>query len=100
MEKHSGIESCIEWLEKVKPQDVIPQEVKPIISSTDKNIEEVKLISIPEKIPIEEIEYEPRRIDTKPLIEKKESKDDEKENIEEKLKEVGTTIEEALTRKN
>jgi hypothetical protein len=95
MEKHSGIESCIEWLEKVKPQ-----EVKPIISSTDKNIEEVKLISTPEKIPIEEIEYEPRRIDTKPLIEKKESKDDEKENIEEKLKEDRETQAQTNMKKN
>lgn len=100
MEKHSGIESCIEWLEKVKPQEVIPQEVKSIISSTDKNIEEVKLISTPEKIPIEEIEYEPRRIDTKPLIEKKESKDEEKENIEEKLKEERETQAQTNMKKN
>lgn len=95
MERHSGIESCIEWLEKVKPK-----EVKPMILSKDKNIEEVKVISTPEKIPIEEIEYEPRRMDTKPLIEKRESKDDENENIEEKLKEERETQAQTNMKKN
>jgi hypothetical protein len=95
MERHSGIESCKEWLEKVKPQ-----EVKPIILSKEKNMEEVKLISTPEKIPIEEIEYEPRRMDTKPLIEKRESKDDENENIEEKLKEERETQAQTNMKKN
>jgi len=95
MERHSGIESCKDWLEKVKPQ-----EVKPMILSKDKNIEEVKIISRPEKIPIEEIEYEPRRMDTKPLIEKRESKDDENENIEEKLKEERETQAQTNMKKN
>lgn len=85
MEKHSGIESCMEWLEKVKPQkteDIIVQE-------ENKNIEEIKPIATSEKIPIENIEYEPRRLDTSPLIEKKKEQNsgEEKENIEEKIKE-------------
>ena len=83
MEKHSGIESCSEWLEKVKPKNI-----QPTPNIEEKIIEEVKPISQPEKIPIENIEYEPRRMDTSPLIEKKKDQtEEEKENIEEKIKE-------------
>ena len=79
MEKHSGIQSCMEWFEKVKPR----QEEIPI---PKKVIEEVQPM---EKIPIDKVEFEPRRMDTTPLIAKKiEDEDTEsKENIEEKIKE-------------
>lgn len=79
MEKHSGMQSCIEWLEKVKPK----QEEIPI---PKKDIEEVRPI---EKISIDKVEFEPRRMDTTPLIAKKKEEEDleTKENIEEKIKE-------------
>ena len=100
MEKHSGYESCIQWLDKVRPKELKPEEVKPIIEN--KNIEEVKPISSPEKIPIEKIEYEPRRMDTSPLIEKKETNDEEKEkeNIEEKIKEERESQAQSNMKKN
>lgn len=79
MEKHSGMYSCMEWLEKVKPK----QEEIPI---PKQNIEEVRPI---EKIPIDKVEFEPRRMDTTPLIAKKKEEEnlESKENIEEKIKE-------------
>ena len=79
MEKHAGMQSCIEWLEKVKPKEEIP--------IPKKEIEEVRPI---EKISIDNIEFEPRRMDTAPLISKKEETNlnkDLTENIEEKIKE-------------
>lgn len=81
MEKHSGMYSCMEWLEKVKPK----QEEIPI---PKQDIEEVRPI---EKIPIDKVEFEPRRMDTTPLIAKKKEETtlntESKENIEEKIKE-------------
>lgn len=100
MERHSGMKSCIDWFEKVKPQEIKPPEIKQVDPLKDNYITEVKPISQVEKIPIEEIEYEPRRMDTKPLIEKKESQDDEKENIEEKLKEERETQAQTNMKKN
>ena len=76
MEKHSGMQSCMEWLEKVKP--TIQEEI-PI---PKKEIEEVRPI---EKIPIDKVEFEPRRMDTTPLIAKK--KEEDITETEEKIKE-------------
>lgn len=80
MEKHAGTQSCLQWLEKITPKrDEIP--------IPKKEIEEVRPV---EKIPIDDIEFEPRRMDTSPLIKKTEDtklNKDSNENIEEKIKE-------------
>ena len=65
MEKHSGMESCMEWLGKVKPN----QDEETI---KERRVEEVLPV---EKIPIEKVEFEPRRMDTTPLIAKKKEED-------------------------
>lgn len=79
LEKHSGINACMEWFEKIIPktENVIP---------VKKELEEVLPI---EKIPIDNVEFEPRRMDTTPLISKKREDEttENKENLEEKLKE-------------
>lgn len=82
MEKYAGFSTCMEWLEKVTPT---PEQIKNT-STIQSPIQEVKPIS--EKIPIENIEFEPRKVDTSPLIEKsKKISDSNDSDVEEKIKE-------------
>lgn len=75
LEKHDGFQKCNEWLVSVTPSEPIPvEEVKPI----QKHVE---------KVAVDDIEFDPIRVDAKPLFDMKPDKLKNDQNAGNKLKE-------------
>jgi hypothetical protein len=82
LEKQNGME-CYEWLKSVTPKK--QQELLPVMEVSKKQAEDKK--EIEKKVSIDEIQFEPRKLETYPLVEKDESSSvEENKRIEEQIK--------------
>lgn len=82
LEKQNGME-CYEWLKSVTPKK--QKELVPVMEVPQKQIENKK--EPEKKISIDDIQFEPRKLETYPLVEKNDSSSvEENKRIEEQIK--------------